>query len=82
MYAELAALYKYNGRHEEGLDLLYRLSQRPGDLDRPARGAAAGGAAGVRAGDGRCWRTWRRTGGMVLRQAAATGGHARARAGA
>ncbi len=46
MYAELAALYKYNGRHEEGLELLRKLSQEPEALPRAARGAAAGGRGG------------------------------------
>ncbi|GLI62985.1 hypothetical protein VaNZ11_005842 [Volvox africanus] len=41
MYAELAALYKFNGCHEKGLELLRKLSQDPGSLSRPARGAAA-----------------------------------------
>ncbi|PNH02814.1 Vam6/Vps39-like protein, partial [Tetrabaena socialis] len=41
MYAELAALYKYNGCHDEGLELLHKLSQDPAALPRPARGAAA-----------------------------------------
>ncbi|KXZ52313.1 hypothetical protein GPECTOR_10g945 [Gonium pectorale] len=41
MYAELAALYRYNGRHEEGLELLRKLSQEPEALPRAARGAAA-----------------------------------------
>ncbi|GFR42239.1 hypothetical protein Agub_g3133, partial [Astrephomene gubernaculifera] len=41
MYAELAALYKYNGCHEEGLELLRRLSQEPDSLPRKPRGAAA-----------------------------------------
>lgn len=42
MYAELAALYKYNGCHGQGLDLLYRLSQEPETMQPPARGAAKG----------------------------------------
>ncbi len=29
MYAELAALYRSNGRHQQGLELLRRLSQDP-----------------------------------------------------
>lgn len=47
MFAELASLYKYNGRHDEGMDLLYRLSQKPQDLPRSARGAAMGAWARV-----------------------------------
>ncbi|GAX76818.1 hypothetical protein CEUSTIGMA_g4264.t1 [Chlamydomonas eustigma] len=41
MYAELAALYRANAQHSEGLELLRKLSQEPGKLDVPARGAAA-----------------------------------------
>lgn len=41
-YAELAALFKYHGRHGQGLELLRTLSQDPGSLDPPPRGAAAG----------------------------------------
>ena len=42
MYAELAALYKYGGRHVEGMELLRRLSQEPEGLEHTVRGAAAG----------------------------------------
>ena len=42
MYAELAALYRCNGRHVEGLELLRRVSQEPQCLDVAPRGAAAG----------------------------------------
>ncbi|GLC77792.1 hypothetical protein PLESTB_000955600 [Pleodorina starrii] len=41
MYAELAALYKCNGCHDKGLELLRKLSQEPGSLTQPPRGAAA-----------------------------------------
>lgn len=39
-YAELAALYQYNCRHKQGLRLLQQLSQQPGLLEVPPRGAA------------------------------------------
>jgi hypothetical protein len=42
MYAELAALYRYHGRHGQGLALLQATSQDPGSLKPPAMGAAAG----------------------------------------
>ncbi|GBF95524.1 hypothetical protein Rsub_07874 [Raphidocelis subcapitata] len=40
-YAELAALLQYNGKHEEGLELLRKLSQDPASLPVPPAGAAA-----------------------------------------
>lgn len=44
MYAELVALCNASGRHEQGMELLRRLSQEPEGLSPRARGAAAGEA--------------------------------------
>ena len=52
MYAELAALYKYNKQHAKGLQLLHALSQDAASLPVKPRGAAAGGCGGELGGGG------------------------------